>query len=138
MFLTFEKMMKIFYTLIFIVTLAQTSYSQKNIDTVGVIGGVLLNKRNVEISKKTFLNEGKITTNIKGVHVKKFNYSLFTLGRSATGVVYGSVFTNELIKYVSNKQLNYRYVNFEDITFVDSIGNIFYPKIITVKIKFKY
>lgn len=131
-------MIKNFYTLIFIVTLPLISCGQQNTDTVGVIGKVLLDKSNVDINKSVFLKVGKISTNINGVYVKQFNYSLFTLGHSVSGVNNDSIFNNDLIKYVSDKNLNYRYVNFDKIKLIDSVGNVFCPKVSSVKIKFRY
>lgn len=115
------------------------SFSQnESIDTLIVLGKIKVDTSQISISKMDFLKSGKIKTNLKGLSVNSYKFSMFALGNSIKCAVNDSMLTTKLREAVLNKGVNYRYINIEGVTLIDRSGKISSPKVDTVKVKFKY
>jgi hypothetical protein len=113
-------------------------FGQEKTDTLIVIGQIQVDTTIIHLTKKAFLDEGKIKTNQKGVSVKSYNFSMFALGNSIKCFVNDSMYNTKMREAILNKKINYRFINIEGITLIDKAGNTIKPEVDTVKVKFKY
>lgn len=129
------------HILIGIILLVNFNYcfsQNESVDTLIVLGKIKVDTSQISMSKTDFLNNGKIKTNLKGLSVNSYKFSMFALGNSIKCTVNDSMFTTKLREAVLNEGINYRYINIEGVTLINRSGKITVPKVDTVKVKFKY
>ncbi|MDA3865663.1 MAG: hypothetical protein PF489_02810 [Salinivirgaceae bacterium] len=109
-----------------------------NEETFLVVGNKVADSSVISILKTEFTKTGKLRTNKPGMSVKQFTYSMFTLGKNIRNTVYDSMMPKQMKELVHDEKVNYRFVNIEGVTFINSNNETIIPLIDTVKVKFLY
>lgn len=103
-----------------------------------IVGEKVVDTSVIELSKRTFKNYNKLTTNANDYYVSQYTYSMFALGRNIRETIYDSMFPTKMKEALRDNKTNYRYINIEGVKFKNKNKQEILPLIDTVKIKFLY
>jgi hypothetical protein len=140
LYLQWTKYLVVVLILLFLTTVngnCQTN-TGKNERALLVVGNKVADSSVISILKDEFTKTGKLRTNTHGMSVQKFTYSMFALGKNIRNTVYDSMMPKEMKELIHDEKINYRFVNIEGVTFINSNNETIIPLIDTVKVKFLY
>ncbi len=105
-------------------------------DTLLVIAGKTLCEYSTYFSREDFLNAEMIYVNHDDLVVASFNVSSFTLGNSLYISIRSNLITEALKKNLVSGEINYKYINLQDILLKDEQNNYIKPTLQNLKIIF--
>ena len=131
-----QLLIALFAILPMMLSAQRTERSYGDLDTLLIVGGQLIDNDHFMMDRGLLIKNDTIFVNRLGFQVESFVFSAFALGQKVTITNNGSVFCDEVMEHLLNKESIFKFFYLKDIILRTSDGRKVSPSTQTIKITF--